>query len=646
MFEKLLIANRGEIACRIIKTAQAMGIHCVAVYSEADRNALHVDMADGAVCIGPPSPQESYLNIHAIIAAAQTTGCSAIHPGYGFLSENTAFASAIEAAGLTLVGPTAPSMEVMGDKLKAKELAKSAGVSVIPGTDSPLKDATEAEQFAAQVGYPVMLKAAAGGGGKGMRVVHSPDDLAEAFERVSNEARTGFGDDRIFVEKFIENPRHIEVQILADTHGNTIHLGERECSLQRRHQKVIEEAPSPFVDKTLRNAITEQAVALAKAVKYHSAGTVEFVVGSDKQFYFLEMNTRLQVEHPVTEYITGLDLVEEMIRIAYGEPLRYQQQDIKFSGHAIEARVYAEDSARGFLPSSGRLVYFRPPALDEKLRLDTGVTEGSEISTFYDPMISKFISYGSDREAARQKLIEGLDGFYIRGVETNLRFLSHLLNTEAFAKAQISTTYLDAQYSDGYIPEENNSSEIAIATAATMLAIENRHSLNHSWVVLGDRTPHPVCIAYEGYSYAVASSDWWQEVETHWLPFMPVFSALFNGTRINVQIDHSPSGTILYWHGKQAQMRVVTSRVAELIQRIPEKTKVEYSNQILSPMPGMVVDIRIGPGDQIKSGQPLVIIEAMKMENVIQAPRDGVVAELLVRKGENVNVNQELIVLG
>lgn len=623
-----------------------MDIRCVAVYSEADSNALHVDMADEAVCIGPPPPQESYLNIQAIIAAAQTTNCSAIHPGYGFLSENPVFASTLEAAGLTLIGPSAVSMEVMGDKLKAKKLAQAAGVSVIPGTDAPLKDAAEAKKFADQTDYPVMLKAAAGGGGKGMRVVHSPDDLAEAFERVSNEARTGFGDDRIFVEKFIENPRHIEVQILADTHGNTIHLGERECSLQRRHQKVIEEAPSPFVDSKLRNAITEQAVALAKAVNYHSAGTVEFVVGDDKQFYFLEMNARLQVEHPVTEYITGLDLVEEMIRIAYGEPLRYQQQHIEFSGHAIEARVYAEDSSRGFLPSSGRLVYFRPPAVDEQLRLDTGVVEGSEISTFYDPMIAKLIAYGQDREAARLKLIEGLDGFYIRGVETNLSFLSHLLNTEAFSKAQISTTYLDAQYPDGYTPEEDNSSEIAIATAATILAIENKHNLNHSWVVLGGRAPHPVCMAYEGYSYAVASADWRQEVETHWLSFMPVFSALFNGTRINVQLDYSPSGTSFYWHGKQAQIQVVTPRVAELIQKIPEKTKVDHSNQILSPMPGMVVDVRINPGDQIKSGQPLIIIEAMKMENVIQAPRDGVVAELFVKKGENVNVNQELIVLG
>lgn len=645
MFEKLLIANRGEIACRIIKTAQAMGIHCVAVYSEADRNALHVNMADETVCIGPPPPQESYLNIQAIIAAAQTTGCLAIHPGYGFLSENPAFASALETAGLTLIGPSAASIKVMGDKLKAKELAQSAGVSVIPGTDSPLKDAAQAIQFADQIGYPVMLKAAAGGGGKGMRIVHSPNDLAEAFERVSNEAATGFGDDRIFIEKFIENPRHIEIQILADTHGNVIHLGERECSLQRRHQKVIEEAPSPFVDEKLRKAITEQAVTLAKAVNYHSAGTVEFVVGNDKHFYFLEMNTRLQVEHPVTEFITGLDLVEEMIRIAAGESLRYQQQDIKFTGHAIEARVYAEDSARGFLPSSGRLVHFRPPALDEQLRLDTGVTEGSEISTFYDPMISKLIAYESRREAARLKLIEGLDGFYIRGVETNLRFLSHLLNTEAFAKAQISTTYLDAQYPDGYIPEENNSSEIAIATAATMLAIENRHNLSHSWVVLGGRTSHPVCITYEGYSYTVASSEWQQEVETHWLPFMPVFSALFNGSRINVQMDCSSSGTVLSWHGKQAHTQVVTPQVAELIHKIPQKQKADISNIILSPMPGLVVDIRASQGESVKAGQPLAIIEAMKMENIIQAPRDGVIADILVEKGQSINVDQKLIEL-
>ncbi len=622
-----------------------MGIHCVAVYSKADSNAPHVNMADEAVCIGPPPPQDSYLSFQAIIAAAQTTGCSAIHPGYGFLSENPDFASAVEAAGLTLIGPAVDSIKIMGDKLTAKELAKSAGISTIPGTDSPLKDAAEAKKFSDQIGYPVMLKAAAGGGGKGMRVVYNSDELAEAFERVSNEAHTGFGDDRIFVEKFIENPRHIEIQILADTHGNVIHLGERECSLQRRHQKVIEEAPSPFVDAKLRESITKQAVALAKAVNYHSAGTVEFVVGEDHQYYFLEMNTRLQVEHPVTEFITGLDLVEEMIRIAAGEPLRYKQNDIKFTGHAIEARVYAEDSARGFLPSSGRLVHFRPPVLDDQLRLDTGVREGSEISTYYDPMISKLIAYGPDRDTARLKLIESLDGFYIRGVETNLSFLSHLLNTETFQKAQISTTYLDTHYPDGYVPEEDNSAEIAIATAATMLAVENRHNVEHSWVVLGGRTPHPVCITYEGYSYTVSSSKWRNEVEPHWLPFMPVFSALFNGYRVNVQLDHSQSGTRLSWHGKQARVQVVTPRVAELIQKIPEKTKADHSGQILSPMPGMVIDIRVKPGDHIKGGQAVAIVEAMKMENLIQSPRDGIVAEVLVKKGESVNVDQKLVIL-
>lgn len=639
MFKKVLIANRGEIACRIIRTLRRMKVKTLAVYSEADEEALHVQMADEAFFLGPAPVQESYLKGTEIIRIAKEQGVEAIHPGYGFLSENPAFAAAVQQAGLVFIGPSSKAIAAMGDKLEAKKLAHLAGVPCLPSADMPLTDLQNAQKVASEIGYPLMVKAAAGGGGKGMRIVKNSDALLSAVKSAMNEAESSFGDSRIFLEKYIEKARHIEIQILADTFGNAIHLGERECSLQRRHQKVIEEAPSPFVTTALREEMTKAALRLIKEVQYHSAGTVEFVVSPDKTFYFLEMNTRLQVEHPTTEMVTGLDLVEEMVRIAAKEPLRYQQKDIQFKGHAIEARIYAEDSTRGFLPSIGYLSSYREPSMDsEDVRLDSGVREGDVISPYYDPMIGKLCVHQPDRGRTSSKLLSALNEFYIRGISTNVSFLSALVHTSLFKKAAFHTAILDELYENGFTPEMSPDPHIPIGVSAVMSLIQ--HHLNKAeFTVLIDKQPYPVKISLEKGAYLIDKLH----IKTGWKPGDVLFNGTFNGEEITLQIDKKGPFTQLSWDGYTAKTLVVTSQIADLISYMPSSRFSETPRLVKAPMPGLIIDIFVKPGDIIKTGQPLVAIEAMKMENGLQSACDGIIEAVYIKKGERVNLDQPLI---
>ena len=660
MFEKILIANRGEIACRVIKSAQQMGIKTVAVYSDTDRDALHVQMADEAVRIGEPPSAQSYLLADRILQACLDTGAEAVHPGYGFLSENGSFCEALAEKGIAFIGPKTHAIETMGDKITSKKLAEKAGVNTIPGFTGVLKDADHAVEVARGIGYPVMLKASAGGGGKGMRVARNNDECRDGFERAANEARSSFGDDRIFMEKFIEEPRHIEIQVLADSHGNTVYLNERECSLQRRHQKVIEEAPSPFLDDATRKKMGEQAVALAEAVNYESAGTVEFIVDPNSNFYFLEMNTRLQVEHPVTEMTTGIDLVEMMIRVAAGEQLPIKQSDIGIKGWAIESRVYAEDPSRNFLPSTGRLVHYRPPAEGGNVRVDTGVYEGGEVSMFYDPMIAKLITYGDSREEAIAHMRTALDQFVIRGVTSNMDFLSALIAHPRFASGDISTNTIAEEYPEGFDPasveQEDLSTTICVAAtvvrkyrdrAAQVDGQLDGHGrqVTSDWVVILDDEHHLVSVEPTESGYDVHYDGRAHTVSSDWQFGQILFNGVINGVPVSVQVERNTQTYSLSHAGTKAHVQVLTPREAELMRLMPEKVAPDTSNQVLAPMPGLLISVAVNEGQEVKAGEELAVLEAMKMENTLRAERNGVVAKVYFEPGASVEVDEIILEL-
>ncbi len=668
MFKKVLIANRGEIACRVIKTCKKMGIKTVAVYSDADRNALHVEMADEAVHIGESATAKSYLVIDRIVEACKKTGAEAVHPGYGFLSENKKFQEALAAAKIVFIGPDAYAIEAMGDKIESKKLAEKAGVSTVPGFLGVIKDVAHAKKIAGEVGYPVMLKASAGGGGKGMRIARSESEVQEGFERSQSEAKSSFGDDRMFIEKYIEQPRHIEIQVIADRHGTTLYLNERECSIQRRHQKVIEEAPSPFLDEKTRKAMGEQAVALAKAVQYVSAGTVEFIVDTKRNFYFLEMNTRLQVEHPVTELITGLDLVELMIRVAYGEKLPLAQKDVKIDGWAIESRVYAEDPFRNFLPSTGRLTRYIPPAESKNVRVDTGVYEGGEISVFYDPMIAKLCSYGKDRKEATAHMRAALDAYYIRGVSHNIPFLASVLGKKTFEDGRLSTNFIAEEYPQGFsdkdLPAEDPSKLLAVATlvhntiARRAAGISGQipghgRKIPSNWVVFtkdakGNFTETPVSIEAEipGGGGTVKIGKKTVDVTTDWVIGSPLFTAVIDGKPATIQVDRKGIGYRLFHAGSRVDVLVYTQREAELARLMPNKPPPDLSKYLLSPMPGLLVSLAVKEGQEVKAGETLAVVEAMKMENVLKAERDCTVKKIYEKAGASLAVDQMILEFG
>ena len=658
MFDKILIANRGEIACRVIKSARKMGIKTVAVYSDADRDALHVQMADEAVRIGPPPSIESYLLKDRILQACLDTGAQAVHPGYGFLSENSEFCELLSAAGIAFIGPGTRAIEAMGDKITSKKLADEAGVNTIPGFTSVLRDSEHAVEISNELGYPVMLKATAGGGGKGMRVARNDEECRDGFERAANEARSSFGDDRIFVEKFIEEPRHIEIQVIADSHGNIVHLNERECSLQRRHQKVIEEAPSPFLDQATREEMGAQAITLARAVDYQSAGTVEFIVDTERNFYFLEMNTRLQVEHPVTELITGVDLVELMIRVADGEKLPITQADVGIDGWAIESRVYAEDPFRNFLPSTGRLVYYRPPTEDGQVRVDTGVFEGGEVSMFYDPMMAKLITYGENREEATAHMRSALDRFLIRGVSCNLSFLSALMMHPRFVEGNMSTNMIGEEYPDGFHPADvpHDDPTIMISVAASMVRryrdraaqidgqLEgHERRVPKNWVVVMNGKFHPVTVVPAEGGHDVEYDGKIFAVRNRWEFGQHLFSGTINGRQLYVQVERREQVYRLFHGGSQADVLVLTPRAAELMQFMPVKEPPDTSRFLLSPMPGLLVSLAVEEGDAINAGQELAVLEAMKMENTLYAERDCVVAKINYESGASLAVDDKIM---
>ncbi len=658
MFKKILIANRGEIACRVIKTATRLGIKTVAVYSDADRDSLHKEMADEAVFIGPAPSAESYLAIDNILAAIRETGADAVHPGYGFLSENAAFAEVLAKVGVTFIGPSPYAITAMGDKIESKKLARKAKVNIVPGHTKAVRDPEDAVKIANNIGYPVMLKASAGGGGKGMRLAKNDEECREGLERAVNEAKLAFGDDRVFIEKYIEQPRHIEIQIIADQKGNTLYLGERECSIQRRHQKVIEEAPSPFLDKKTRKAMGEQAVQLARAVGYYSVGTVEFIVDANKDFYFLEMNTRLQVEHPVTEYITGFDLVEKMIRVAAGEDLDLAQKDVKLIGSALEVRVYAEDPFRNFLPSIGRLIKYQAPEETDYVRVDTSVYEGGEISMYYDPMIAKLITYGADRDEAIARMRKALDAYYIRGVSHNIGFLAALVAHPKFVSGNMTTNLIAEEYPDGFNPEDSPPKEpiLQAAVAASVhrayqdRAIEisgqvegHERKVSDDWVVVLKDGNHPVTVrrAKDGFQVIVEGKG--HELETDWQLSEPVLRGTFDGREICIQVERQAVAYRLTHGGSQDDILVLSPMAARLNEMMPVKEPPNTVKLLLSPMPGLLVTVAVEAGQEVKSGDTLAVIEAMKMENVLRAEKDLVVAAVNAVAGATLAVDEVIM---
>ncbi len=654
MFKKILIANRGEIACRVIKSCKKLGIPSVAVYSDADDGAMHMRMADEAVHIGKSPASESYLLADRIIQVCKDTGADAVHPGYGFLSENQAFAKALEAAGITFIGPSVHAVAAMGDKIESKKLAKEAGVTTVPGYLGIIKDADEAVKIANEIGYPVMVKASAGGGGKGMRLCWNDAECREGFVSSTNEAKASFADDRVFVEKFIETPRHIEIQVLGDKHGNIVYVGERECSIQRRHQKVLEEAPSPFLDEATRKAMGEQAVALARKVGYYSAGTVEFIVGAKRDFYFLEMNTRLQVEHPVTELVTGIDLVEQMIRVAAGQKLPFRQEDIKLTGWALEARLYAEDPYRGFLPSTGRLVYFRTPEENATVRIDTGVSEGSEISMFYDPMIAKLCAYGKDRAAACDAMLDALDATYVGGIGNNVNFLSAVVGHPRFREGRLSTGFIAEEYPDGFhgatLPAQRRTELLAVATLlhareqardrARVEQLPVRHDLpKQDWLAVAGGEEVSVAMGDDEVKVGGAAI----RIHGDWQPGDLFFRGSVQGKAITVRITPRSEGWRLTHGGTELDVVIRTRRAAELARLMPVKVAPDMSKYLLCPMPGLVVSIAVTEGEAVKAGQVLAVVEAMKMENVLRAERDGTIAKVSAKAGDSLAVDQVIL---
>ena len=663
MFDRLLIANRGEIACRVMKTAKQMGIKTIAVFSDADRQALHVQMADEAVSIGPPPANQSYIDIEKVISAVKETKANAVHPGYGFLSENAKFAKALSDIGVTFIGPPEHAIKSMGDKITSKKIAQDAGVNTVPGYMGIINDDKEAVRISKQIGYPVMIKASAGGGGKGMRIAWNDTEVKEGFESSKNEAANSFGDDRIFIEKFVTQPRHIEIQILADTQGNCIYLGERECSIQRRNQKVVEEAPSPFLDEKTRKEMGEQACKLAKAVGYFSAGTVEFIVDRDKNFYFLEMNTRLQVEHPVTELITGVDLVEQMISIAAGKPLSISQKDIKLSGWAIESRLYAEDPYRNFLPSIGRLTRYRPPTeVKEKaviVRNDTGVFEGGEISMYYDPMIAKLCTWAPNRAKAIEQMRTALDRFELEGIGHNLPFLSAVMDHERFVSGNITTAFIAEEYPDGFNGVDLSDDKIidlaACAAAMNRVAEIRRTKIsgrmdNHErrvgddWVVQISGKVFSVNVSADTSGANVIFEDKTSiRITGDWFPGKKIANMNANGNKLVIKMSKLTGGFRMRTRGADLKVLVRSPRQAELSEYMQEKLPPDTSKMLLCPMPGLIVKIDVEAGQEVQEGQPLCTVEAMKMENILRAERTGTIAKINSNVGDSLAVDDVIL---
>jgi propionyl-CoA carboxylase alpha chain len=659
MFTKILIANRGEIACRVIKTARRLGVRTVAVYSEADRDARHVALADEAVCVGPAPARQSYLVADKILAACKRTGAEAVHPGYGFLSENEEFARRVEEGGLVFIGPRHASIAAMGDKIASKRLAREARVNTIPGHNEPIESPDEAVAVARRVGYPVMIKASAGGGGKGLRVARDDREAREGFTSCRAEAKNAFGDDRAFVEKFVEEPRHVEIQVLGDSHGHIVYLWERECSIQRRHQKLLEEAPSPFLDEATRRAMGEQAVALARAVNYQSAGTVEFVVGKDRRFYFLEMNTRLQVEHPVTEMITGLDLVELMIRVAAGEPLPFSQDEVRREGWALECRINAEDPLRNFLPSTGRLVRYLPPQeVEGAVRVDSGVVEGGEIPVHYDSMIAKLITHGATRDEAVARMRDALNAFVIRGVSSNIAFQAAVVQHPRFVAGDFTTGFIAEEFPKGFRPsalDHQNPLLLAAAAAYARRRYIDRavritgqlkghgRRVGSDWVVQmnGEKVPVRLSLVLGGAD--VVHEGQTHELRTNWTIGDLLLRGSWDGEPLCLQIERVGLKYRVCHRGTQADAMVMTARAAELLALMPEKPPPDLSNFLISPMPGLLAEVPVSAGQEVRAGETLVVIEAMKMQNVIKAENDCVVAELLARPGDSLSVDQPIL---
>jgi propionyl-CoA carboxylase alpha subunit len=667
MFKKILIANRGEIACRVIRTARRMGIKTVAVYSDADARARHVKMADEAVRLGPPPASESYLKAELIIDACKATGAEAVHPGYGFLSERTTFAKALEDADITFIGPPPNAIAAMGDKIESKKLAQAAGVNVVPGYLGDIATTDEAVKIASDIGYPVMMKASAGGGGKGMRLAWSETDVREGFESVKREGLNSFGDDRVFIEKFIEQPRHIEIQVLGDQHGNILYLGERECSIQRRHQKVVEEAPSPFVTPEMRKAMGEQAVALARAVRYYSAGTVELIVsGADptgKSFYFLEMNTRLQVEHPVTEEVTGLDLVEQMIRVAAGEKLTFGQDDVQLNGWSVETRVYAEDPYRSFLPSTGRLIRYWPPKQiredDLVVRVDDGVVDGGEVSMFYDPMIAKLVTWAPTRIEAVDAQVDALDQFVIDGISDNVDFLSALMQHPRYRSGGITTGFIAEEYPEGFegAPADEQLIEDLAVIAGMVAVITDERAAEISDQLGGEvhlpcervvridkGAEHKVRIKpYKGGTLAVLDGDGPIDIVGRWVPGQRLMTVLVDGRTRIVQVRRVGRNWELQTRGATHKVQVLPPHVADLSKHMIEKEPPDLSRLLLAPMPGLLTKLDVAIGDKVEPGQPVAVMEAMKMENILRAPKAATVKATPAKAGDSLAVDQVIV---